>query len=192
MDRNDFDRKYLTVGRHRSFSPPAQQLATYPGASASSFYAKFRVPILNVRTRINTRILSEYETQGMPGSGDAGAPILYSAEGLWSAIRTKTPRRGAMVPLRNVVGTFAAPLVFPTDTALYGYEFTVEEVGGDDDGQVARELFGEWVGVGSVSKTAPGRTWISVTYQSVYPVTDDEWAQVVQRGAIQVFDKVTV
>jgi hypothetical protein len=172
-------------------------LVTYPDDQGTTMdplpTARFWVRTPQVRCRVRVVVFAKPDQPagvGNPTAADPDAdPItdMYVANVsgelglLWVAEHERGNGSGLKAsPVRNVVGTAAAPLSIPTDARLWGYAFEVETNG--------TELYGEFTPPNNAVGGAlcPSRWHVVVRYESVVPVSDEEWNQFLGKQFLRV------
>lgn len=172
-------------------------LVTYPDSQGTNVAADeravrfwVRTPQVRCRTRVVVFAKADQPALGNPQPVDPDVDtigIMYEIGGsppectLWVVEHERGNGDGVKAaPVRNVVGTGAAPLPIPTDTRLWGYAFEIETNG--------TELYGVFVAPNNVIEgaAAPSKWHVAVRYESVIPVGTEEWNQFLGRQLLRV------
>lgn len=147
-------------------------LATAPAsASDNDGPVEFWVKTPNVRCRTRVAFVLEPDDVAVDPNAVANTVILDGTGLLWVVEKERT-RAGKpqTSPVRNVVGTGAAPLAIPTDTRLWGFVFELETNG--------QELYGQFTPPAIIETPASASKWnLIVRYESVERLSDEEWNQ---------------
>lgn len=145
----------------------------------ASGVVEFWVETPNVRARTRVNIVLT-PVSGQNPQTTANTTVIGTAATLWVCEKEKArDQRVQSSPVKNVVGTGAAPLAVPTDTRLWGYSFEIETNG--------QELYGRFTPPASAGAGAPAHSWhIIVRYEAVVPLSAEEWRQFKQRQYVRV------
>jgi hypothetical protein len=159
----------------------SQRLVTAPASATTNHPAvRFSVRTPNVRCRTRVSLILEplsvtdtsqqifnSNTIILAATQPAGAANLWVCEREYSGSGAQQAS-----PVDNVVGTGNSPITIPTDVRLWGYSFEIETNG--------QELFGVFVPPDIGSAPTSASSWIlSVRYESVNRLSDEEWNQFV-------------
>lgn len=140
------------------------------------------VPDPSIQARIALAIAPK--TAVTPDESANTVSLGTTTASLWVALRSRAVATQPLwVPTRNLVGTAAAPVVIPTDTRLWGYEFEITTVGQNVRGVLT---------VGAGTATAAYEWHLVVEYASIEPIPDDEWRALVTMAGIVRGDKVLI
>lgn len=203
MRRNNAKPGYL------EFRPPSYQvlgpeqestldriLATYPSDTGTTLApppeSRFivRTPQVRCRVRVSVFAKPDQPALGNPTLADPDVdPVtdMYAVDGtgrmglLWVVEHERGNGSGTKAsPVRNIVGTGAAPLSIPTDARLWGYTFELETCG--------TELYGVFVPPNNALAGAltTSRWHVTARYESVVPVSDEEWNQFLGKQLLRV------
>jgi hypothetical protein len=162
-----------------------QLIAVMPKAAVAvdGVTGEFFVSTPNVRCR--TRVALVLEPIGTGGtfntSANANTAILGGDPGtLWICERERT-RAGkpSPSPVRNVIGTGAAPIAVPTDDRLWGFALELETNG--------RDLYGRFVPPDVKADPTSASQWhVIVRYESVERLSNEEWQQFRMRFGLRI------
>lgn len=158
-----------------------RSIAIYPAAqtvNAVSINVNVRTPNVRVRTRVVFALVPTASTVDTDTA--LNTTMLGGTGTLWGAIvqRVRDNTRKS-VPVQDVAGTKAAPLAIPTNAGLWGYALEIETCGDDLQFIFSPPL-------AKAGNTVAGAWHVLVNYEAVQRLSDEEWQQMRQGGAIDV------
>lgn len=158
-------------------------IALMPAGGAQGPLTEFwvKTPIVRCRTRVVVFVEPVLAGAGsVDVKSQVNTTVLGTLPTLWvvEQVVSKGDKR-AYPPVRNIVGTGAAPLAIPTDSRLWGYAFELETAGTDLYARLQLQPLS-----GASPTSANWR--VQVRYESVERLTQAEWSRFLGQMGLRV------